>query len=108
MNIKHIYELNILVCVNTLHLTTLISQHGIHGEITFYQDPLGDGKYINKSIYVTVNLFHKHNLQEDETWTWYISEFPLDYSSEIADRCNHDIIGNVSVKFSFLQCIFKF
>lgn len=80
-----------------LHLTTLLSQNGIHGEITFYQDPLSDGKIIGKSIYVTVNLFHKYNLPDNETWTWYISEFPVDYSQEVKHRCNSDMIGNLFV-----------
>lgn len=78
-----------------LHLTSHISQHGIHGEITFYQDPLIDGSLINRTVYVTVNLYHKIEKTENETWTWYISEFPVDYSIVNGDeRCNKELIGN--------------
>lgn len=71
-----------------------MSQHGIHGEITFYQDPLVDGAINNRTVYVTVNLYHRNEIPENETWTWFISEFPVDYSIVSGDRCNNHLIGN--------------
>lgn len=76
-----------------MHLTAYLSQKNVHGEITFFQDPLSDGKIIHKSIYVTVNLFYKNEIPDNETWTWFISEFPVDYSALNGDHCEADRIG---------------
>ncbi|XP_064552755.1 uncharacterized protein Rsod [Drosophila montana] len=74
------------------HLIAYISQHGLHGEITFRQaDP--------QVVEIQANL--EATLQyPDQVWSWAVRRFPVDYTNiEPDERCQLERLGGQIMSF---------
>ena len=79
---------------NALRLASYISSGGLHGEIRF------ESTSNNNTIRIRLAL--KTTLQyPDQQWSWYLTEFPVDYTM-IQNRCDERYLGKRCV------VIFKF
>lgn len=81
-----------ILVINTsqlLELRAYISQHGMHGTITFEET--------NNVIKIIPNL--QTTLQfPNHVWSWQLTEFPVDYT-EIENRCTSSKLGKMLVNF---------
>jgi len=68
-----------------VQLITRFSQNGIHGSVLFSQH-----SSIDDIIQISVSL---NNFGNPSQWSWYIKEFPVDYTI-LNDRCTDQHLGN--------------
>ncbi|XP_050302289.1 uncharacterized protein LOC126740355 [Anthonomus grandis grandis] len=68
----------------SLVLRSYVSEHGLHGTVTF--TTVGDEMVINTNLEPTLEF-------PTSVWSWYITEFPVDYT-KIDNRCDPDKIGS--------------
>lgn len=73
-----------------MELTVHFSDSGIHGKVSLYQDPNPGAR----PVHLTVDLTNSNQFEGNQTWTWFITEFPVDYSM-LQDRCSPDHIGGL-------------
>ncbi|XP_068153414.1 uncharacterized protein Rsod [Drosophila tropicalis] len=74
------------------HLIAYISQHGLHGELTFRQ-------MNSTTVEIKANL--EATLQyPDQVWSWSVRRFPVDYTNIDPDeRCHLERLGGQVVSF---------
>ncbi|XP_019756682.2 uncharacterized protein LOC109535239 [Dendroctonus ponderosae] len=77
-------------------LRSYVSEHGLHGTITFTKN--GDEIIITTNLEATLEF-------PNSAWSWYITEFPVDYT-RIENRCDREKIGknliNLDELFGYL------
>ncbi|CAG9829590.1 unnamed protein product [Diabrotica balteata] len=71
--------LTVLETSNSLELRSYISSQGLHGTISFTK--LKDEILIRTDLKTTLEY-------PTQIWSWYLSEFPVDYS-QLEDRCQN-------------------
>lgn len=73
---------------HAVHLIAYLSQHGLHGEISFRPHPDEPGKVrIQTTLEATLQY-------PDQSWNWALHQLPVDYSDMDAfRRCSDDRIG---------------
>ncbi|XP_055905372.1 uncharacterized protein LOC129940875 [Eupeodes corollae] len=80
------------VAVKSDHLIVYLSQHGLHGEITFKQGSKTSVE-IRSKLETTLQF-------PDQAWSWGIHEFPVDYTETNANaRCDLHKLGKQLISF---------
>ncbi|KAF5278486.1 hypothetical protein FQA39_LY05975 [Lamprigera yunnana] len=69
--------------VMSIQLKSYISQEGLHGTVTFTK--VNDAIIINTNLNATLQF-------PKQLWSWYITEFPTDYS-QLENRCHSSKLG---------------
>ncbi|KAJ9574059.1 hypothetical protein L9F63_008585 [Diploptera punctata] len=69
-----------------IQLTAYISSSGLHGQVSFEQQPSG-GVVVHAALQA---------VDEHSEWSWVVRELPVVYTT-VQDRCNHDKLGSVVV-----------
>lgn len=78
--------------VGAQHLIAYLSQHGLHGEITFRQL---DSQLVEIQSQLEATLQYP-----DQVWSWAVRRFPVDYSNTEPDqRCELDRLGAQVLSF---------
>lgn len=74
------------------HLIAYISQHGLHGEITFRQ--------VNQSHVEIISELETTLQYPDQVWSWSVRKFPVDYSNtDTNERCELSRLGEQILTF---------
>lgn len=83
-----------LPIAQAVQLIAYVSQHGLHGEISFKPHPDQPGK-----VRIQTNL--EATLQfPDQSWNWALHQLPVDYSDmDATRRCAVDRLGKQLVNF---------
>ena len=69
-----------------------ISQHGLHGEITFRQ--------VNSSHVEIISDLETTLQYPDQVWSWSVRKFPVDYSNtDTNERCALERLGDTVLTF---------
>lgn len=80
--------------VQAVQLIAYISQHGLHGEISFKPHPDQLGKVrIQTDLDATLQY-------PDQTWNWALHQLPVDYSDmDPSRRCSSERLGKQLISF---------
>lgn len=74
------------------HLIAYISQHGLHGEITFRQ--------LNTSHVEIISDLETTLQYPDQVWSLSVRKFPVDYTNtDTNERCQLDRLGEMVLTF---------
>ncbi|XP_061393687.1 uncharacterized protein LOC133329207 [Musca vetustissima] len=74
------------------HLIAYLSQHGLHGEITFRQ--------VNTSHVEIISELETTLQYPDQVWSWSVRKFPIDYTNtDTNERCALDRLGEQVLTF---------
>ncbi|XP_017780045.1 PREDICTED: uncharacterized protein LOC108565217 [Nicrophorus vespilloides] len=69
-----------------IELKAYISEQGLHGTISFVQQKLNDKIVIKTDLSATLQY-------PSQVWSWFITEFPVDYSISDNGRCGPSKLG---------------
>lgn len=87
-DLQIVFNIHHLWLANAVQLIAYLSQHGLHGEISFKPIAGQPGKVrIQSDLQATLQY-------PDQTWSWALHQLPVDYSDvDATRRCANERLG---------------